>query len=179
MKKQILMIPLLLAVVSAPLHAGHNRHGGAEREMFHDKARVVDVKPIVEIVEVPTEHRECWSEEVSGTRQRNNAGAGMVVGSIIGGVLGHQVGRGDGKKVATVAGTIIGAAVGHEAGKKPYHEPYAHTEHHCRVTEDYYEEERVRGYQVTYRYRGKTFTTEMDRDPGKFVHLRVTLTPLD
>lgn len=178
MKKSIL-IPLLIGLVSTPLYAGYPQHNQGEREIFYDKARVINVKPIVEIVEVPVENRECWTEEVSGTSHRNSSGASMVVGTIIGGVLGHQMGRGDGKKVATAAGTIIGAAVGNEMGKKHRREPYSHTEHHCRVSEDYYEEERVRGYQVTYRYRGETFSTEMDRDPGKFLRLRVKLTPID
>lgn len=177
--KKIILIPLLVSLVSSPLYAGYARHNQGEKEIFYDKARVTNVKPIVEIVEVPVEDRECWTEEVSGARTRSSSGAGMVVGTIIGGVLGHQVGRGDGKKVATVAGTIIGAAVGNEMGKKHRHQPYSHTEQHCRVSEEYYEEERVRGYQVTYRYRGEIFTTEMDRDPGKFVRLRVKLTPID
>lgn len=177
--KKLILIPLLVGLVSTPLYAGYPRHEPGEQEIFYDKARVINVKPIVEIVEVPVEDRECWTEEVTGTRHRNNSGAGMVAGTIIGGVLGHQVGRGDGKKVATVAGTIIGAAVGNEMGKKQRHQPYAHTEHHCRVSEEYYEEERIRGYQVTYRYGGETFTTEMDRDPGKFLRLRVKLTPID
>jgi uncharacterized protein YcfJ len=165
--KKLILIPLLVGLVSTPLYAGYPRHEPGEQEIFYDKARVINVKPIVEIVEVPVEDRECWTEEVTGTRHRNNSGAG------------HQVGRGDGKKVATVAGTIIGAAVGNEMGKKQRHQPYAHTEHHCRVSEEYYEEERIRGYQVTYRYGGETFMTEMDRDPGKFLRLRVKLTPID
>lgn len=176
--KKVLLVPLLITLVSTPLYAGYDRHKG-EREVFYDRARVINVEPIIEIIEVPVEDRECWTEEVSGRRDHHNAGTGMVVGTIIGGVLGHQIGRGDGKKVATVAGTIIGAAVGNEMGKKHRAQPYSHTEHHCRVSERYYEEERVRGYQVTYRFRGETFSTEMDRDPGKFVRLRVKLTPID
>lgn len=174
MNNKLLLIPLLSALASAPLQAmGYGPHGG-----FHDKARVVDVRPIIEIVEVPNERRECWTEEVYGSRSRN-AGAGMIVGGIIGGVIGNQIGRGDGRKVATVAGTVIGAAVGADADRQARSQPYSNTEHHCRVTTDYLQEERLRGYRVTYRYQGQTFTTEMDHDPGKFVPVRVQVTPVD
>ena len=174
MNKRLLLIPVLTGLASAPLYAGqYNRHGG-----FQDRARVVDVSPIMEIVEVPSEHRECWTEEVYGSRSRHS-GAGMIVGSIIGGVIGHQIGRGDGRKVATVAGTVIGAAVGHDADRNARSQPYSNTEHHCRVSTDYIQEERLRGYRVTYRYHGETFTTETDRHPGKFIPVRVQVTPVD
>ena len=174
MNKRLLLIPLIMGLASAPLYAGdHHRHDG-----FRDKARVLNVTPIMEIVEVPTEHRECWTEEVYGNR-RGNSGAGMIVGSIIGGVIGNQIGRGDGRKVATVAGTVIGAAVGADADRQARSEPYSNTEHHCQVRTDYVQEERLRGYRVTYRYHGETFTTEMDHDPGRFLPVRVQVTPVE
>ncbi len=174
MNKRLLLIPLIMSLASAPLYAGgHNRHGG-----FRDKARVIDVTPIMTTVEVPVESRECWTEEVRGTRS-GNSGAGMVVGSIIGGVLGHQIGRGEGRKVATVAGTVIGAAVGRDADRHARSEPYSNTEHHCEVHTDYVREERLRGYQVTYRYHGETFSTEMDHHPGKFIPVRVQVSLVD
>lgn len=174
MNKSLLLMPLILGLATAPVYAGHHdRHAG-----FRDQARVVDVTPIMEIVEVPTEHRECWTEEVRGTR-RATSGTGMIVGSILGGVIGHQIGRGDERKVATVAGTMIGAAVGADSDRRNARtEPYSDTEHHCRVSTDYVQEEHVRGYRVTYRYHGETFTTEMDHHPGKFIPVRVHVTPV-
>lgn len=175
MKKQLLLIPFIMGLVSAPLYAGdYNRHGG-----FRDKARVVAVSPIYEVVEIPTERRECWTEEVQGSR-RVSSGAGAVVGGIIGGVIGHQIGHGHDRKIATVAGTMIGATVGADADRQNARiEPYSNTEHHCQVRTDYVQEERLRAYQVTYRYHGETFTTEMDRDPGKFIPVRVHVSPVD
>jgi len=176
MNKRQLLIPLMLGLASAPLYAGeYNRHGGA----FQDKARVVDVTPIYEVVEVPTDRRECWTEEVHGTRS-SGSGAGMVVGGIIGGVVGNQIGRGDGRKLATVAGTVIGAAVGADADRQARrNEPYTTSERHCQVRTDYVQEERLRAYKVTYRYHGETFVTEMDHNPGKFVPVRVQVSLMD
>jgi uncharacterized protein YcfJ len=167
MNKRLLFVPLMMGLASAPLYAGeYHRHGG-----FNDKAKVVDVTPIYEVVEIPTEREECWTEEVHGTRGSN--GAGIVAGSIIGGVIGHQIGRGDGRKLATVAGTVIGAAVGADADRHSRREPYRESERRCQVRTDYVREERLRAYKVTYRYHGETFVTEMDHDPGKFVPVRV------
>jgi uncharacterized protein YcfJ len=175
MNKRLMLIPLMMGLASAPLYADeYSRHGD-----FQDKAPVVNVTPVYEMVEVPTEHRECWTEEVQGTR-RSNAGAGMVVGGIIGGVIGHQLGRGDGRKLATVAGTVMGAAVGANADRQSARsEPYIDREHHCQVRTDYVREERLRAYQVTYRYHGETFVTEMDHDPGRFVTVRVQVSLID
>ncbi|HEY0720242.1 MAG TPA: glycine zipper 2TM domain-containing protein [Gammaproteobacteria bacterium] len=174
MNKRLLFIPLMMGLASAPLYAGeYHRHGG-----FQDKARVVEVIPLYEVVEVPRESRDCWTEEVHGTRS-GSSGAGMVVGSIIGGVVGHQVGRGDGRKLATVAGTVIGAAVGADADRQARREPYTTSERHCQVRTDYVREERLRAYQVTYRYHGETFVTEMDHHPGKFVPVRVQVSLME
>lgn len=168
MNRRLLLIPMMMGLASAPLYAGEYRHGG-----FQDKARVVDVTPLYEVVEVPSERRECWTEEVQGTRN-SGSGAGMVVGSIIGGVIGHQVGHGDGRKLATVAGTVLGAAVGADADRQARRsEPYTTSERHCQVHTDYVQEERLRAYRVTYRYHGETFVTEMDHRPGKFVPVQV------
>lgn len=174
MNKRILL-PLILTLASAPL-AARPYDDRAAPPVFYDKARVVDVKPIIEVVQVPTEHRDCWTEEVSGSRTRRSSG-GLLVGGIIGGVIGNHVGRGD--PAATAAGTIIGAAVGNDADRHQYREPYRHTEHHCQVRDEYYEEERVSGYRVTYRYRGENYTTRMNHEPGKFVRLQVSHTLVD
>ena len=96
----------LLGLLASPAFAGHGNSDTA----FYDKARVVDVVPIHELVRVTTPHRECWTEEVEHTRHHGDATTYTLVGSIIGGVVGHQFGKGGGKKAATVAGTLIGAA---------------------------------------------------------------------
>lgn len=174
MNKRIL-IPVILALVSTPL-AARPWHERPAPPVVYDKARVVEVQPIMEVVQVPTEHRECWTEEVHGSRTRRSHG-GTVLGGIIGGVIGNHMGKGDAS--ATAAGTIIGAAVGHDADRSTYDEPYRRSERRCEVREEYYEEERVSGYRVTYRYRGETYTTRMDHDPGRFVRLRVSHTLVD
>lgn len=174
MKIQALAIAgILLGAASAPALAG----GRFDRDDgYFDRARVVDVKPIVEIVRVPDRHRECWTEETHGVRPSNATGS-MVMGSIIGGVIGHQFGRGDGKRAATVAGTLIGAAVGRDVARQRAGEPYTVAEQRCRISHEYYEKERINGYRVTYRYHGQTYVTRTAEPPGKFIRVRVDVNP--
>ena len=47
----------------------------------------------------------------------------------------------------------------------------------CRNVDAY--ESRTNGYDVTYEYRGQTYTTLMNRDPGNRVRLRVSVQPVD
>jgi uncharacterized protein YcfJ len=179
--KLLLTSALLMSLASAPLYA---RHGQADyysdSDVFYDKAKVIDVKPMMEVVQVPVHSRECWTDEVEYSGRRSDPNAGMVAGGIIGGVLGNQLGKGHRDRgVATVAGTIIGGAIGRDVARRQEAEPYVTQERTCRTTNKYYEEERLAGYRVTYRYRGRTFTREMAEEPGKFVRVRVALEPLD
>ena len=153
---------------------------------FVDKAKVIDVEPIVKVVRRSIPQRECWDEEVYHEGQYRDegvsAGEGTIAGTIIGGVIGSQVGKGDGNKAATIAGAVIGAAVGHDMAKGSdggYSEPYSSTETRCETRHDVTEHERVTGYRVTYRYQGHEFTKRMARDPGKFVEVRVRVMPIE
>ena len=175
MRLQTIAITLVVStVVVTPAWAGHGYHGG--EPVFFDKARVVDVVPIRELVRVDTPRRECWQDEVERTHHHGETATYTLIGTIIGGVVGNQFGKGKGRKVATVAGTLIGAAVGSDIGKqKDYAQPYTVQEQHCRVADEFYEEERTVGYRVTYKYRGRTFTQRMHEHPDKYVRIRVAL----
>ncbi len=54
---------------------------------------------------------------------------------------------------------------------------YAIVELHCEIQTEYHNEERIDGYNVTYRYRGRHFTTRMKRDPGRRIRVRVRVEP--
>ena len=182
MKTPILLTSaLILGLASTPVYARHGHDDYyADANVFYDKAKVINVKPLMEVVQVPVSSRECCTDEVEYSGRRSDPNAGMVVGGIIGGVLGNQLGKGHRDRgVATVAGTVIGGAIGRDVASRRNAEPYVTQERTCRTTNKYYEEERLAGYRVTYRYRGRTFTREMAEDPGKFVRVRVALEPLE
>ncbi|MDN5850335.1 MAG: hypothetical protein L0H63_11995, partial [Nitrococcus sp.] len=48
----------------------------------------------------------------------------------------------------------------------------------CQVTHDTHYEQRVDGYDVTYRYRGETYRAQMPYDPGSRLPVRVAVTPV-
>lgn len=181
MKMKMIVLPLMLSLASAPVLAGHGH--GHHKKRGHSpqsevvKAPVTHVEPLVEVVQVPIQRQECWDEVVSGSTTRQSNG-GMLAGAIIGGVVGHNIGKGRHRDVSRAAGAIIGAAIGHDSDRS-YQQPYSYTEQHCAVHTDYLEEERIHGYRVSYRYQGELYTTRMDRDPGRFVQLRVSHQLLD
>ena len=102
------------------------------------------------------------------------------MGGLIGGAIGHNLGHGRGRGLATVAGTIIGASVADDAAHAHEHGGYyTDNQRHCRVSHETVTEERILGYDVTYRYRGETYTTRMNRDPGDRLAVRVRVEPIE
>ena len=178
MKKTILTsIIVIMAISTGTAYAGHGKHKYRDNG-FYDRARVTHVEPIYTMVRVSVPHQECYTQEVrSGRYHHRNKEASTVLGGIIGGAVGHNVGNH--KKGATIAGAIIGAAIGNELGKNRgrRHEQVRY-EDVCETTHTYQEEQRIDGYNVTYRYKGEYFTTRMDQHPGKRLRVRVHVSPV-
>src|SRR5690554_6745804 len=143
----------------------------------YDYAKVVDVTPITRSVEISTPEHECWYEEVPRYSRNEGSTGSALLGGIVGGVVGNRFGGGDGKKVATVAGTLAGAMIGRELSRGP-DEYRVDTEERCRTVNHRRIEERVIGYDVRYRYNGQEYVTRTDRDPGKRLRVRVSVTPV-
>ncbi|HJU70540.1 MAG TPA: glycine zipper 2TM domain-containing protein [Paucimonas sp.] len=141
---------------------------------FEDYARVVSVTPQVEQFNQP--HQECHTEYVQVQRQQQRGIGGSIIGGLAGGIIGNQVGGGTGRTAATAAGAIAGAIVGDRMGNS---DNAVVTEQQpvrqCRMVEHW--ESRTVGYQVTYDYRGHSYTSVMAYDPGERVKLHVSLTP--
>lgn len=140
-------------------------------------------------------------------QSRSSNSGGAVVGGLIGGVIGNQLGRGHSSKSrtgATIAGAIIGGAIGNEARgdvkrhrnevrrqrreqapvpqvpsrqkRTPIYET-VETER-CKEVSESQLEQRLQHYDVTYRYKGRTFTTRTKRDPGRQIELQVSVAPV-
>lgn len=193
----------LLSAGPALADPGRDWRPASDHGAGYDYARVVDVDPIVRHVRVRTPVRECWEEtrydryddryDDHGRydrhdRPRSEAGA-TIAGGIIGGVIGRQFGDGKGRDAMTLVGTLVGAAIGNERASRgrEYDERYADygvyerqsrpvTRCETRYRTD--AEERIDGYRVTYRYRGQTYTTRTDYDPGDRIRVRVEVEPV-
>ncbi|MEM7503635.1 MAG: glycine zipper 2TM domain-containing protein [Pseudomonadota bacterium] len=176
-----------MMAVAVPAHAQHhyavNKHRTSD--VVYDYAKVLKADPIVRYVTVRKPVQECWEETRHYTVERRpNTTGGALVGAIIGGVVGHQFGSGRGNDAATVAGTLIGAAVGSETAKKRHYErgdysstTYARPVRRCETNYQSYQEERIDGYDVIYRYRGQRYATRMPYDPGERLRVRVDVRP--
>ena len=148
----------------------------------YDRARVVGVSPIYESVayEVPVE--ECRMERVPHRRHHQASATGPLVGAIIGGAIGNAVGhKKRNKQVGTVVGALLGGSIGADVARRnrEHHGAYARYSRQqvCDVAYEVREEERLTGYDVRYEYAGETYRTRMDRDPGRYLRVRVSVSP--
>lgn len=146
-----------------------------------DFAQVISSRPIIRQVAVNEPRQQCWDEQVTYREPAPVAGnnaAGAILGGIIGGVAGHQIGGGSGRAVATGIGAVVGAGLGSHAGE--YRRPAAVRtgyETRCQTVDDRRFEDRVEGYDVTYRYNGSVYHTTMPYDPGKRIAVNVDVRP--
>ncbi len=130
----------------------------------------------------------------SEQRHSQSSAGGAVVGGLIGGVIGNQLGRGHSSQSrtgATVAGAIIGGAIGNEANdsvsrhrrnerprqveSRPIYE--TRPVERCNRVVASHSERQLQYYNVTYRYKGREFVTQMPRDPGDRIELQVSVSP--
>ena len=170
-----LMIPVLL--VPSLAMAGTS----------YDKAKVIGVDPVYETVSYQVPVEQCRLAEVPVSYDepymRPRSYTGPIVGAIIGGALGNAVGHNKtNKKVGTAVGAILGGSIGRDISNRrvnygPQRVSYR-TQEVCETVHETREETELLGYDVSYRYAGETFVTRMDHDPGKFLRVRVQVTPV-
>jgi len=183
MNRKLLTALALAGCVLAP---------AAFAQSFEDNARVTAVRQIHE--RIPVSREECWNDRVRAyenrtvTRTDTGApiGAGTVLGAIVGGVAGHQVGRGRGNDVATGVGAVVGGLLGNQVDRNNAEPPSQVTEvervpverdvERCRTVQE--TREAIVGYDVSYEYRGRQFTTRMPYDPGRMLPVRVDVAPV-
>lgn len=133
-----------------------------------DRARVIRSTPVVQQVAVP---RQVCQDQVV-TRAARTSGAGALVGGLAGGAIGNTIGDGSGRAIATAIGLVGGAVIGDRLEGRG--RPVSETVTHCS-TQTTYEQHTV-GYDVTYEYAGRRYTTRMEQDPGRFVMVQVAPT---
>lgn len=168
-----------LTLASAGVMADHDRYQRDSRsyDRGNDKARVTHVEPIYRHVTVTRPEQEC-RQEPRRYRDGHQSYTSTIAGGLIGGVIGNQFGGGSGQTAMTIAGTLLGGSVGRDMGARQQNVDYdyGHREQ-CRVVERRYREQRIDGYEVTYRYHGKQYTTVMDQRPGQFIPVDVHVEP--
>lgn len=161
---------------------GYDRRGDGP-----EYAEVTSVQPIYRSVRIEEPRRECWDERVVYEERRggyygDNGAGGAIVGAVIGGVLGNQMGHGNGRRAATAIGAVIGAGVGQKVSQQNASRPEVVErtgyEEVCKTVVDHRVEQRIESYDVTYRYGGRSYQTNMPYDPGKRIPVDVNVRPV-
>lgn len=180
--KTILAIATALSMVfSANAAAEHKRKSHRDNSRVH-YAKVVHVQPVYRTIQINYPEQVCWHEEVSKPVKRrvsNTSPETMLIGGIVGGVIGHELGGKHNRGFTTVAGALIGTAIASEANAQYYQTGEYRIQHrqHCRVENRIRTEQQLKGYRVTYRYKGDLYTTRMKHHPGKRIPVNVEVTP--
>ena len=110
---------------------------------------------------MPTEY-----VQVQAPPQQRSAG-GSIVGGIAGACSAARSVRGNGRTAAAAAGAIAGAVVGDRVDNQNNYQGGMQEQavKQCRQVDHW--ESRNNGYQVTYDYRGRNYTSIMSYDPGE------------
>lgn len=172
MKAMTFTVIALSLAASLPA-AANGRHDHNEHITF---ANVVDVQPVYETVSYKEPYQECHYEYHSAANKRSKTG--VIIGSLIGGAIGHELGHNkSNKRVGAVAGAILGGSIASdlERGKHKghtYKQQVCNTSHHVRYKEE------INGYNVAYKYKGRTYYTRMPYDPGERIRVAVNIRPL-
>lgn len=135
-------------------------------------ARVVSSNPIYRTVAVEVPVDSCRVETVAySERQRGgDSFAGTVVGGLVGAALGKEMGR---SGHATAAGGLIGAAIGNEISGGSRRVTRYEDREVCTTRYRTEYQRQLVGYDVTYRYDGRIYTTETRHHPGdRIIHVR-------
>jgi hypothetical protein len=113
-------------------------------------------------------------ERSHGTQTGRNVAT--VLGGIVGAALGSKVGGGSARYATAAVGSMVGGMAGreiYESTQRPRQEASVTV---CDpVDHDAYRtvEDNVAGYDVTYRYGGREYTTRTDHHPGDRIRVRV------
>ena len=147
---------------------------------FVGQARVIETLPQYETVEVANPVTECWTERVVRNDYRRNSYTAPLAGGIIGGVVGNQFGGGRGKTALTVVGALLGASIGNDHNTSRYRgRPAVENVRRCETVDRYEQEQQLVGYRVKYSYEGQTYYTQTTQYPGKYIPVRVKVSPVN
>lgn len=149
-----------------------------------DIARVTQVQPIYTRIEQRKPQEQCWVETVREERPYRRSGTATLIGGIIGGVIGNELGKGgDNKKIGSVVGSALGMSIAKDISRKKHqgghHEQRYRDIERCETTYHIEQKKVLEGYDVSYRYNNREYTTFMQEHPGKKIRVAVDVRPID
>ncbi len=146
-----------------------------------DYATVVKSEPVYRTITVTEEEQHCYKQEVVYQQPIPKKSGNPLVGGILGAAVGHALGhRSKHRKGATIAGAFVGASIASSnasANNRTIRET-RRIENRCKMIPISWEEERLVGYNVIYKYNGIRFETRMPYKPNNRFKIKVNLTPV-
>jgi uncharacterized protein YcfJ len=138
---------------------------------YGDYGRVMAARPIYRQVAIEVPRESCRVRTVARESRNGDSFAGTVVGGLVGAAIGHEIGNGRG--AATAVGGLIGASIGNDAGSS--RTVRYRDEEICRTSYRTEYENRIVGYDVSYKYNGRIYQTRTDRHPGDRIPISVAV----
>ena len=126
-----------------------------------------------------------YYDQYGNYRQNAGSNAGRTVATVIGGiagaVLGSKVGGGSGQVAASAIGTMVGGMAGRQVYDNAHRPQRTATVQVCDpVPVNGYDGNAnnvATGYDVTYEYAGRRYTTRTSYNPGDRIRVRVDVRP--
>jgi uncharacterized protein YcfJ len=163
-------------IIAGALFAGVTATAVADGEVYYDHAKVIDARPVYTTVRVSTPREECHDVRVSSGRGKRNTYTSVILGGIVGAAIGNELVHGKHNEWGAAAGALLGGSLGNDFYHRYQSPRSGHaTERRCRTVESYDRRRELSGYDVTYRYHGREYSTVMDHDPGKRVRVAVSV----
>lgn len=153
------------------------RHAGWEAAQQTVYGKVLSVQPVYSGRDHRYVEQSCvqWSD---GYDQRHRSWGPTVVGVVIGGAIGYHLGEDHNEpELGTIAGGLLGAAAGHGVSRQLHESRHIRVSGPCRPAKHNQRTSEPVEYQVIYRYNGRTYSEQMDYDPGEWVKLNVEASP--
>lgn len=166
----------------------------------YDYVPVISAAPITRVEQHSNPYQDCWTEQVkvaapypttqygnsySDALFGNNSYTGTILGGLVGGGIGNALGHSkSNKKAGAIAGGLLGGAIGYDLtrnrrSEQRYHGPRYESQQRCKTRYEVYEEKKIVGYNVRYRYNGNIYSTRTRNDPGDRLRLEIVATPME
>ncbi len=146
-------------------------------------ARVISATPVYDEVRINQPQEECWLETVKEpVRSSRNSKTPEIFGALIGAAVGHQFGGSKrSQHAAAAAGAVLGTSVGHDWDNKRRDTSNTRVSRveRCQTVDNYRTEQKLAGYDVTYRYHGDVYQTFTQDHPGDTLRVNVSVTPVE
>lgn len=146
-----------------------------------DYAKVTHVSPIYETITIREPHKQCHLEERVVRHHSQRSATPTIVGALIGGAIGNKLGHNkSNKRVGAIAGAILGGSIASDYSRNNRQQQHhTKTERVCNTTHSTRYEKQVTGYDVNYKYRGRTYSTVTHTHPGDRLQVAVDVRPID